>query len=81
MDWPEPVVGVPSPRPPENLRPPGISISVSSACGPHLSTKTQLPSMACKLQYWTPPAKQPVSQEQQRDDRNVLQTKEQGKNL
>ena len=63
---------------PENVRPQGISISVSSAWGSHLSTKTQLHSTACKLQCWTSLAKQPVSQEQQKwDDRNMLQ--EQGK--
>ena len=47
----------------ENLRPQGILIRVRSPRGPHLSTKTRIYPTACKLQCWTPQAKQPVRQE------------------
>ena len=58
--------------------------------GPHLSTKTQLYPTAYKLQCWKPQAKQPVRKEQNpthqkkkkvRQQKNMLQMKEQGKNL
>ena len=48
---------------PENFRPNGILIAVSSPRGPHLGTKTQLHPTACKLQCWTPQAKQPARKE------------------
>ena len=72
----------------ENVRPQRISIGVRPPRGPHLSTKTRLYPTACKLQCWTPQAKQPVRQEyspthqkKMKRQKNMLQTKEQGKNL
>ena len=74
----------------ESLRPQGIFIGVRPPGGPHLSTKTRLYPTACKLQCWTPQAKQPVRQEYsptpQKKKKNettkkYVKTKEQGKNL
>ena len=47
----------------ENLRPQGVLIGVRPPRGPNLSTKTWLYPTACRLQCWTPQAKQPVRQE------------------
>ena len=47
----------------ENLRAQGIFISVRSPRSPYLNTKTSLYPTACKLQCWTPQAKQPAIQE------------------
>lgn len=64
-------------RLPENFRPQGKLISVSSPRGPHLSTKTQLHPIACKALFWTPQTKQPAKQkhslthQQKWDDREI----------
>ena len=49
---------------PENSLTQGIpSVSMSSPRDPHLSTKTWLHLIVCKLQCWMPQAKQPAWQE------------------
>ena len=64
-------------RLPENFRPQGKLISVSSPRGPHLSTKTRLHPIACKALFWTPQTKQPAKQkhslthQQKWDDREI----------